>query len=209
MNRPKGLVVGSLLLGAALVIGLLRHTPERPRAELRPAETHALEVAPPVLEPPPSVPAPAASPAPVEALAGPMTQAQKQALAHEAEAGRIAAREDKLAALDWEAPRPGPLPATQRVPVSKREAELTPEEKADKTERIAAKLRERIRRTQQAVDSAAKTGQEDSIEVMLLARLQARASELEANAQSLRGERSEQQPKASGRASSVSPEVTQ
>jgi len=209
MSRSKRLITGALLLGVALVVVLLRHTPERPRAELRPAEPHSHELAPPALEAPAPPPGPSASPAPGEANAAAMAQAQKQALARDAEAGRIAARENKLAALDWEAPRPGPPPADQRVPVSKREAELTVEEKVDKTERIAAQLRERIRRTQQAVDAAAKTGQQDGTEVMLLARLQARASELEQNAQSLRGQRREQEPKATGRESTVSPEVTQ
>jgi hypothetical protein len=121
-------------------------------------------------------------------------QQQKQRMARDAEAERIAAREQKLAALDWAAPRPGPPPADRRAPISKKEEELTPGEKLEKTERITSELRERIQRAQKEVDQSARSGGESGAEVMLLARLQSRVSELEQRAEELRGRNESAQP---------------
>jgi len=193
MSRARRVIAGAVLFGVALVVALV------PRAQKRhatasleggdvPAEmpAGARVASPPVAK---TVPAPAPPvAAPLAATDSAMTREQKQGLARAAEAGRIAAREQKLSALDWDAARPGAPPADRRVPVSKKEGELTVAEKLEKTERIASQLQERIRRTQQAADAAAKRGEESGAEVMLLARLQSRVSELERTAQALRGE---------------------
>jgi hypothetical protein len=192
MSRSKRVLGAAALLGTALVLALGQRTPERQRAASLPPAAVPAET-PPKTQPTPPVaraaPAPSAA-APLAAPSPGMTREQKQRLAEDAEAGRIAARERKLSALDWDAPRPGPPPADAPVAVSKKEAELTLDEKLEKTARISSLLRDRARRTEQALAAAATTGQQSGAEALLLARLQSRVSELEQTAAALRGERS-------------------
>jgi hypothetical protein len=195
MSRSRRVMGGAVLLGAALMLALAHGGHDsRPPVSLRPAEVraqaHREEVGAPPSARTATSPSPAAR-APVATTAAAMTREEKQVLSHAAEARRIAEREQKLAALDWNAPRPGAPPADRRVPVSKKEEELTPEEKLEKTERITTALEERIRRTQRAVDAATKSGNDAGVQVMLLARLQSSLAELEDRAQGLRGERNE------------------
>jgi len=212
MSRSRRVIGGAVLLGAALVLAL-GHGRHDSRSSLSPHPTEVLAQAPrSEVRAPPSArtatpPTPAVL-APVATADAAMTREEKQALSQAAEARRIAQREQKLAALDWDAPRPGAPPADRRVPVSKQEEELTPEEKLEKTERITTALEERVRRTQRSLDAAAKSGKDPGAEVMLLARLQSRLAELEDRAQGLRGERSERgAPSTAGQVPALGPET--
>jgi hypothetical protein len=97
---------------------------------------------------------------------------------------RIAAREQKLAELDWDAPRPGPPPADEPA-VGKREAALTVASKLEQTEQMTGLLRKRIAHVEERLRSMP-PGATSRNDALVRTRLETRVAELDRMAQSLR-----------------------
>jgi small-conductance mechanosensitive channel len=107
-------------------------------------------------------------------------------MAAEGEAARIAARENKLAKLDWNAARPDP--PEERPLTSKAEAEMEPAERLEQTERMIGRLKDRIDRIEVRARRAGQTGDQAGSDGTLVKRLRLRVSQLEDTARELRGQ---------------------
>jgi hypothetical protein len=109
----------------------------------------------------------------------PSNAEHKTRMASEGEANRIAAREARLAALDWDAPRPGALPPREPI-VGKREAAMSAEDKLAQTVQMISLLKTRIDRTRERANAR---------DTPMLERLEKRVVELNETAQVLQQQR--------------------
>ena len=193
MAGSRKLLVGLAVCAAlalAVVIWMLQGGPPRhvSASMAQPPATTAPTAAPVASQPPGAAQPPAAAVVPPAPVGEPVGEAAKKAAAAEAVIRRLELEDERLGKVDWDQPRPGP--SQQPAVWGKREVELSAAEKAVQADALAARLGERIARSEAALAELKKTGATDKVQELMLARMRERQIQLRETAQAWREQES-------------------